>query len=184
MPTLNTYTDDRGYYIQARLPDVGYVTYQVTRQATAFITGIGYSDGEELPWGLINPLKEAGEVYTYGTGTGTEQQNQSVPELSPGSLPKLSEPEADALIQYLKDATEVGSDTVNQVKTKINTEPDEKNEINDNDNDSHTRANTSDEMISHKSEESYFSLDEYEEKYHNKGAYIERDDTPNGRANK
>lgn len=123
-PTLNKYTDNSGYYIQARPPEVGHVTYQVTPQTEEFITELGYSDSEELPWGLINPLKESGEIYTHGTGV---EDQKSAPELSPGSLPELSEDEADALIGYLEGATEVNSDIVDQVRQKIDSEASEQN---------------------------------------------------------
>jgi hypothetical protein len=74
-PTLNEYTEKDRYYIQARPPEVGHVIYQMTPQTEEFITELGYSDSEDLPWGLINPLKPAGEVYTQETGL--EQESQS-----------------------------------------------------------------------------------------------------------
>ncbi|WP_049892413.1 hypothetical protein [Haloquadratum walsbyi] len=163
-PTLNRYNDNSGYYIQARLSNLGHVTYQVTSQTEEFIADLGYSDSEDLPWGLINPLKTAGEVYTHGTGV--KPQDQSAPELSPDSLPELSETEADSLMQYLEDATDVEPDIVNQVEQKINAEPDEQNGMDGDHNDGDSKSNyksASDGTISKKSKESYFSLDDYEE---------------------
>lgn len=182
-PTLNRYTDSRGYYIKARPSNVGNVTYQVTSRTEEFITELGYSDSENLPWGLINPLRAAGEIYTRGTGT--EQQNQSAPELSPDSLPELSETEADSLIEYLEDATDVDSNVVNQVEQKINAETDEQNDMDGNDTDDHSNTKrSSGNTTSKKSNESYFSLDDYEEEYSNKGHYIAKGDTPDGRVDK
>lgn len=45
--TLNECTDDNGHHIQAP-SDVGNVAYQLTAQTEEFITGLGYSDSENL----------------------------------------------------------------------------------------------------------------------------------------
>lgn len=67
-PTLNEYTEKDGYYIQTLLPEVGYVTYKVTPQTGEFITEPGYSDSEDLPWGLINPLRQLKRFTLKGLG--------------------------------------------------------------------------------------------------------------------
>ena len=67
-PTLNEYTEKDGYYIQTLLPEVGYVTYKVTPQTGEFITEPGYSDSADLPWGLINPLRQLKRFTLTGLG--------------------------------------------------------------------------------------------------------------------
>jgi hypothetical protein len=68
------YVNNDGYYITARPSDVGNITYQTSKEAEELLVEIGYEDGDDIPWGVINPLRAAGLVYTNGQGVDDLQE--------------------------------------------------------------------------------------------------------------
>jgi hypothetical protein len=100
VPVFRAYVNDSGYYITARPSDVGNITYQTTAEADRFLTNLDYEDEDDLPWGLINPLRSAGLIYTEGEGVEADLDN--APDLDPEKLATLSAEEAEELLAYIE----------------------------------------------------------------------------------
>lgn len=120
MPVFHSYKNKSGYYITARPSDVGNITYQIRSEAEDILTDLGYGDEEDLPWGLINPLRSAGLVYTQGQGT--VQEPADAPELDPSKLPQISEDELQELFTFLKTRDDISEEIFNRLKSKIETD--------------------------------------------------------------
>jgi hypothetical protein len=114
MPVLHSYVNKAGLYITARPSDVGNVTYQTTSEADEFIRSLGYEDGDNLPWGLINPLRSAGMIYT--NNQGVDQDLGEVPHLDPSELPELSEDEKQQLLSYLESRGDVPKEVYEHIR--------------------------------------------------------------------
>lgn len=116
MPVLHSYVNDDGYYVSARPPDVGNITYQVSEEAEELIKQLGYADDDDLPWGVINPLISAGLVYTEGQGAG--QGDSDAPRLNPSELPEMTESEIQELLDYLRSREDVPERVLRLLKEK------------------------------------------------------------------
>lgn len=127
MPVLNSYVDDDGYYITAHPSDVGNITYQVTPDAAQILTDLGYGDRDDLPWGLIHPLRSADLIYT--NGQGVKDELDGVPDLDPTKLEQLSSDEVEELLTYLESRKDVSEDVYNHLYEIINEETREDKEI-------------------------------------------------------
>lgn len=68
MPNIHKYKDDPGYYIYARPPDAGNITYGIDKLAYPIFDELGYKDGDSIPWSVIQILKELGLDDTDGEG--------------------------------------------------------------------------------------------------------------------
>jgi hypothetical protein len=130
MPVLHSYVNKAGLYITARPSDVGNVTYQTTSEADEFIRSLGYEDGDNLPWGLINPLRSAGMIYT--NNQGVDQDLGEAPHLDPSELPELSEDERQQLLSYLESRGDVPKEVYEHIKG-LSDKADGKNSSNDRD---------------------------------------------------
>ena len=75
VPVLHSYVDDDGYYITARPSDVGNITYQVSERAETLFSDLDYRDEDDLPWGITNPLRSAGLIYTDSQGVNHNQDD-------------------------------------------------------------------------------------------------------------
>lgn len=118
MPTLKAYANDPGYYINARPPNIGNITYQLTDSATTFITDLGYGDEDDLPWGLISPLRGAGHVYTHNQGPTSGDET---PDLDGRLLPELTDREARKLLAYLSSKSNVHTDILSKLQQNVDT---------------------------------------------------------------
>jgi|APHM01.1.fsa_nt_gi hypothetical protein len=117
MPTFKSYVNDKGYYIHARPSDTGNITYQTTPETDEFLKKLEYTDNDDLPWGLINPLRAAGLIYTEGQGTGAELDD--APELDPSKLTTMSADEAEKLLSYLQSRGDVPDEIHDQLRDII-----------------------------------------------------------------
>jgi hypothetical protein len=116
MPVFKSYENNKGNYIYARPSDTGNVTYQVTPKAEDFIQKLGYTDDDNLPWGIINPLRAAGFIYTE---EGTEPCLDDAPELDPSELVTISADEAEKLLSYLQSRGDVPDEIHEQLRETI-----------------------------------------------------------------
>jgi hypothetical protein len=120
MPTFKSYVSTDGYYINARPSDVGNVTYQIKSIAESFVCDLGYADGDELPWGIVKPLRAAGLVYTHNQGV--DDESEDVPALDPTRVPELSKTEAAQLLSYLEQRSDIPVHVLEQLRSKTTTE--------------------------------------------------------------
>lgn len=117
VPVLHSYVDDDGYYITARPSDVGNITYQVSERAETLLSELDYRDEDDLPWGIINPLRSAGLIYTDSQGVNHNQDD--APDLDPTELPELTESEIQRLIEYFESRDDISEGVCDQLKEKI-----------------------------------------------------------------
>jgi hypothetical protein len=116
MPVFHSYVNDDGYYITARPSDVGNITYQVRKQAELLLIELGYKDESDIPWGIINPLRSAGYIYTNNQGVDETQDN--APTLDPTRLSEATEKELQALFNYLKSREDIPKSIYKNIKKK------------------------------------------------------------------
>ncbi|MDL0118278.1 hypothetical protein PNQ29_08440 [Halobacterium salinarum] len=109
--------NDDGLYIKARPSDVGNITYQTKSEVDAILKDLGYEDGDDIPWGLINPFRAAGMIYTRGEGVKVDLGD--APDLDPNKLENLSESEAEELLSYLESRDDVPQRVLEKLREKI-----------------------------------------------------------------
>lgn len=119
MPTLHRRTGERihpkqtDYYIIAHPPDVGYVTYQVTKRPRDFLVeDLDYGDEAELAWSLVHPLRQIKDLYTLDEG----RPRNATPETHSSSeyrTPQLSQTEREALVDYIRSHPDIEGDFQN-----------------------------------------------------------------------
>lgn len=118
MPTLNRrrgrsdsiHPQQTEFYINARLPTAGYITYQVDHRAKQFLVDdLGYDDGDELPWGLVYPLRQIRDLFTLNEGRPrpTDDVDHSRERVS---VPDLPDVERAALVDYLETHPDISGD--------------------------------------------------------------------------
>lgn len=113
MPTLNEYTNDDGYYILARPSDTGNITYQLKPRGEQIVEKVGYQDGEEIGWQVIDALKVPNLVYTGDEGT--TDNNISV-DLDREEIEALSEEDAKELLDELSSVPRVGESQTDEIE--------------------------------------------------------------------
>lgn len=118
MPTFKSYVERDGYYISARLSNVGNVTYQIEPTAEDFVCRLGYVDGDELPWGIVTPLRAAGLVYT--NNQGVDGKPEEAPGLDPSRLAELSDAEAKQLLSYLESRGDLPDHITEYIHSQVN----------------------------------------------------------------
>lgn len=123
MPTFKSYVNDPGYYINARPSDVGNITYQVDAEAADFILKLGYESDDELPWGVVKPLRKAGLVYT--NNQGVTEDDEGVPGLDPSKLASMSKQEREELIEYLDGRGDIDDEVIESLRSQISGEKDD-----------------------------------------------------------
>jgi len=123
MPTFKSYVSDPGYYINARPSDVGNITYQVDAEAADFILKLGYEDEDELPWGVVKPLRVAGLVYT--NGQGVTEDDEGIPGLDPSKLPSMSKKEREELLEYLDERGDIDDEIIRLLHSQIGDDKDD-----------------------------------------------------------
>jgi len=74
MPKLHSYSEKDGFYILARPPDAGNITYQVSSKAKVVLQRFGYDEGNEISWDLINALRVPNLIYTGKNGTSEQDE--------------------------------------------------------------------------------------------------------------
>ncbi|MCU4719675.1 hypothetical protein [Halapricum hydrolyticum] len=125
MPTLNRRVNKSDtlhprqteYFIKAKPPEVGYITYQIDPRAVEFLTDtLSYSDGDQLSWSLVHPLRQIKDLYTLEEG---RPQNAD-PDTSSQrvTVPSLESEEIDALTDYLSNHPDVVGD-INSFRTRL-----------------------------------------------------------------
>jgi hypothetical protein len=117
MPVFKSYVNNKGNYIRARPSDTGNITYQTSPEADEFLQKLEYADDDDLPWGIINPLRAAGLIYTEGQGT--EPDMDDAPELDPSKLATISSDEAEKLLSYLQSRGDVPNEVYDQLREII-----------------------------------------------------------------
>jgi hypothetical protein len=117
VPTFKSYVSDPGYYINARPSDVGNITYQIDSEAAKFILTLGYENEDELPWGLVKPLRVAGLVYT--NSQGVTEDDEGIPGLDPSKLPSLSKNDREELLEYLDGRGDIDNDVLEGFRSQI-----------------------------------------------------------------
>lgn len=98
MPTVREYKNKPGFRILARPPTAGYITYQVSHSAEKQIRELGYSDGDDIPWTVINVFRRMGEIYTKKSGI---DKNKIPTELKKRAIATLSLEQKQKLVTYL-----------------------------------------------------------------------------------
>ena len=126
MPTLNRRTDSSTkihprqteFFIKAKPPDVGFITYQVDARAAEFLTEeLEYRDRDQVPWSIVSPLRHIRDLYTLDEGKPLDSDEES-DESRPIQLPSIESTEVDALVEYLDDHPDVKGD-LGSFKTHI-----------------------------------------------------------------
>ena len=98
MPTIHGYKNEPGVYIRAMPSDAGNITYQVSRGAEEQVKKLGYRDGDEIPWTVINVFRRMDEIYTHGSGT---DKNDVSLEIDSEAIETLSLEQKWKLVAYL-----------------------------------------------------------------------------------
>lgn len=126
MPTFNERVNksDRlhprqtNYFITAKTPDIGYITYQIDPRAVKFLTEkCGYTDGDKLPWGLVHTLRQIRDLYTLEEGRPRNADPESSTSESV-TVPSLSNDTMDALVDYLASHPDVIGD-ISAFRTRL-----------------------------------------------------------------
>lgn len=98
------------YFVLAKPPEVGNITYQVDERAVAFLTEVReYMDGDELPWSIVYPLRQIRDLYTLDEGRPRTAAPEEF-ETTEVTLPTLSDDGVDDLAAYLRDHPDVTGD--------------------------------------------------------------------------
>ena len=113
MPTLNKYADEDGYYILARPPDTGNITYQLKPRGEQIVEKVGYQDGEEIGWEVVSALKVPNLVYTGDEETTDDDISV---DLDKEKIDRLSEEDAKKLIDELSSVPRVGESQIDEVE--------------------------------------------------------------------
>jgi len=119
MPKLWAYKDGSGYYIRARPSDVGNVTYQLESTAADFLEELEYEPGMEIPWGIINPLRAAGLVYTHNQGV--DSVSEDFPGLDPDALPTASPTEIRRVQEFLMSRRDIPDEVKRRLRSIFET---------------------------------------------------------------
>jgi len=107
MPVLHRYEDGSGYYIRAKPSGVSTpITYQIHNSVQSFFSDLGYSDGDSVPWGVIQPLRTIGHIYTNGQGL---EEGEDLGNLT-GKIAELDVDGREKLIQYIGQYTNLSAD--------------------------------------------------------------------------
>lgn len=78
---------------------------------------MGYGDEDDLPWGIINPLRSADFIYTNNQGVNHHQED--APNLDPSKLPELTESEIQRLLDYFDSRGDIPDHIYRQLEEKI-----------------------------------------------------------------
>lgn len=79
MPNIREYENDPGYYIYARPPDAGNITYGIDPAAYPVFTELGYEHTDKISWRHIHALKAADLIETGDSGsTDNTLENDSL----------------------------------------------------------------------------------------------------------
>lgn len=98
MPVLYEYKNDPGYYIKARPPGVGNITYKVKEEGYALVEDLDLVPEGDLSWEIINMFKVLGLVYTDESGVLGPDEGY---EPDPAEIEKLSISE-EAAVELLE----------------------------------------------------------------------------------
>lgn len=93
------------------------MTYQVDTEAADFILKLGYEHEDELPWGVVKPLRVAGLIYTNQQGVA--EDNEDIPELDPSKLASMSNLERDKLLAYLDGRGDIDDRVIEHLRSQI-----------------------------------------------------------------
>jgi len=118
MPVLKSYVNNDGYYINARPPDIGNITYQVHPSLWTFLEEMGYRDESEVEWSLVRSFRMAGLVYTEGQGVD-DNIDEDIPELDPTKLSDLSENGIQELMEYIDSRDDLDEETKRRIRDYI-----------------------------------------------------------------
>ena len=117
MPTLNERKDkstivhprQTDYYITAKTPNVGFITYQIDQRAVEFLTATqNYRDGDQLPWAIVHPLRQIHDLYTLDEGhPRSAELEKGEKQIAIRSADAI---ETEALVEYLSGHPDVVGD--------------------------------------------------------------------------
>jgi hypothetical protein len=117
VPVFHSYVNEDGYYITARPSDAGNVTYQTSPEADQLLVELDYGDEDQLPWGIINPLRAADLIYTNNQGVDDAREN--APGLDPSKLSEMTDGEARKLMNYFESRGDISDEIYDQLQEKI-----------------------------------------------------------------
>lgn len=102
VPTFNKKSGKNEYFVLARPPDAGNITYQVAPGAKELLKNLDYRDGDDLPWGIVKPLRIAGLLHTKGEGPTPDIDEQDLPQLDPSELEYAGADEKETVLDFLE----------------------------------------------------------------------------------
>lgn len=119
VPTFNSYTGESGYYIRACPPDTGNITYQIEPQGERILKRLGFDDGDEVGWAVIQSLKVVDLVYTGDSGVpGSDDTETFQPE--DATTEGLPEERVASLYEELSDLHTIDDSQVNKIQEILN----------------------------------------------------------------
>lgn len=98
MPVVHKYVNQSGRYIRANI-DATPVTFQVTEAANGLLGELGYNDDDEIAWGLVYPLIDAGQLYTNRSGADGDFEPVDLTSIADAGL---SQTEQNRLQEFLE----------------------------------------------------------------------------------
>lgn len=117
MPTVNTYVNERGYYIRARPSGIGNITYKIEKEGHPVLREYGLSDGDEIAWSTIQSLKTLGVIYTEQSGTLGPDDFRPDPEQLEKT--KLTESEAEELFSIIVSRFKISAKKRGEIRSTL-----------------------------------------------------------------
>ncbi len=114
VPVYHAYADDDGYFIRARPSDAGNVTYQVEPLAATILEKIGYSDGDDIDWKVIDALRLPSLVDTGDSGT---TEDKTPKPLNGTIADTLSQDDIKQLLAELESIPQVDEATLTEIES-------------------------------------------------------------------
>jgi hypothetical protein len=115
VPTFNSYSSEAGYFIYARLHDIGNITYQVSPEGSYILEELGFGDGDEIGWPVIEALRIPGLIYTGGGGM-SDHEDMDVTASGGSSAEGLSEGTRMELLEKLSQLNSVDSSQASKIE--------------------------------------------------------------------
>ncbi|WP_247729547.1 hypothetical protein [Halovivax limisalsi] len=127
MPTINKYVDEDGYYILARPPGVGNITYKIEHEGNPVVWKHGLRDGDEVSWSTIQSFKALGIIYTDQSGTlGPDDFRPDPDQLEKTELP---ESEAEELFSIITTQFNLSPAESAEIRTILGLPPEQDFEL-------------------------------------------------------
>lgn len=122
MPTFNQRDSDGGYYIVARPPEAGIITYQVGSDADPIVEDYGLRSGEEISWEVIQALKAIRCISTNESGI-IEPGDDFEPDPELLKEASLSGQEAESLLDSIQKHHDLSQEELDVIYSVLGIEP-------------------------------------------------------------